>query len=320
MTDKKQNSFPGFLKLAESLPKIKKPDENIIRLLDKAELIRNGDLGEILYQHTVFCQTGLPYRDPGPNVVNWDRFQGYASLRIRAGDIFDQPSGKWQPVGLPFGPKPRLILLYLNAEALRTGSPDVEVEDSLTGFVKRIGLPSKGKNIRVIKDQLSRLSTAEIKLSMQFNDRVRQTQGHIVSGFDLWFPKHENQRVLWPTVVTLSQEYFKSLINHAVPLSENAIMGLRNNALALDVYSWMAQRLHRVPRDRAQFIAWARVKEQFGPDYGRMDNFKRVFRGVLKKVRQAYPDSRFKIDKRGMTLFNSPSPVPKRYYSLPQNA
>src|SRR5262249_57150725 len=40
-------------------------------------------------------------------------------------------------VGLPFGPKPRLVLYHLNAEALRTRSPVIEMEDSLTAFVKR---------------------------------------------------------------------------------------------------------------------------------------------------------------------------------------
>ena len=48
-------------------------------------------------------------------------------------------SGNGQ-IGLPFGPKPRLILAYLNAEALRTGSPEIEVEASLTAFVQRLKL------------------------------------------------------------------------------------------------------------------------------------------------------------------------------------
>jgi hypothetical protein len=34
------------------------------------------------------------------------------------------------------------------------------------------------------------------------------TGGRIVGGFELWFPKNEAQRVLWPTVVELSLDYF----------------------------------------------------------------------------------------------------------------
>jgi len=36
---------------------------------------------------------------------------------------------------------------------------------------------------------------------------------------------------------------------------------LASEGLALDLYSWFAQRLHRVPRGKPQFIAWAALKE-----------------------------------------------------------
>ena len=34
------------------------------RLLDAAELLRDGD-AEVTFQHSIFCQAVLPYRDPG---------------------------------------------------------------------------------------------------------------------------------------------------------------------------------------------------------------------------------------------------------------
>ena len=68
-------------------------------------------------------------------------------------------------VGLPFGPKPRLVLYHPNAESLRTQSPLIELEDSLTAFVRRtLGLDPKGWNIRAVKDQLSRLATADFRI------------------------------------------------------------------------------------------------------------------------------------------------------------
>ena len=42
---------------------------------------------EICFQHTVLCQTGLPYRDPGDDVRLWKRKQGNAALRIEAGAV-----------------------------------------------------------------------------------------------------------------------------------------------------------------------------------------------------------------------------------------
>lgn len=92
----------------------------------------------IAYQHTVLCQTGLPYRNPGDEVRVWEREQGNVALRIEAGVYHHPETNQWVELGLPFGPKVRLILAYLNAEALRTRSPKIEVERSLTAFVRRL--------------------------------------------------------------------------------------------------------------------------------------------------------------------------------------
>jgi hypothetical protein len=100
----------------------------------------------ILYQHTVFCQTGMPYRDPGEDVRVWDRSNGHAALRITAGSYMSPATSSFVDVGLPFGPKPRLILAHLNTEALITGKPDIETERTLTAFVSNgLGLANSGR-------------------------------------------------------------------------------------------------------------------------------------------------------------------------------
>ena len=118
----------------------------------------------LAFQHTVFCQTSLPYRDPGDDVRLWQREQGAVSLRVEAGAARHPKTLKWVELGLPWGTKPRLILAHLNAEALRQGSPVIEVEQSLSAFVKRIRGFDGGREIRAFKDQLSRLSVAVVRL------------------------------------------------------------------------------------------------------------------------------------------------------------
>jgi hypothetical protein len=88
--------------------------------------------------------------------------------------------------------------------------------------------------------------------------------------------------------------------------------------VGLDVYAWLSQRLHRINPAKPQFIAWASLKEQFGPDYGRMDNFKAFFRRTLKAVLSQYTTAQIELDGRGMTAFNSPPPVTKRLVLLPK--
>jgi len=52
--------------------------------------------------------------------------------------------------------------------------------------------------------------------------------------------------MLWPTTVQFSARYFESLMEHAVPLNEGAVSRIAHSAMALDVYTSLAQRLHRV--------------------------------------------------------------------------
>ena len=50
------------------------------------------------------------------------------------------------------------------------------------------------------------------------------------------------------------------------------------------------------------FVPWSSLKEQFGPDYDRMDNFERVFRTTLKQVATVYKDAKYSMDDKGMRL------------------
>jgi hypothetical protein len=105
------------------------------RAIDASVEISLSPPEDIAYQHTVFCQTCLPYRNPGDEVREWRRQQGRALMLIEAGQAYDPERQDYVKVGLPYGPKARLILAHLNAEALRQDSPIVAVEDSFTAFV-----------------------------------------------------------------------------------------------------------------------------------------------------------------------------------------
>jgi hypothetical protein len=282
------------------------------RLIDSSVAIQADDPETVLYQHSVFCQTSLPYRDPGQEVRVWERRQGAVSLRVEAGAAQSPNSDDWIELGLPWGAKPRLILAHLNAEALRTGSPLIEVEGSLTAFVKRIRLDPKGRNMRLIKDQLARLSASTLRLGIRADGRAVTIKRDIVSAFDLWFPKDERQRVLWPSTIRLSQEYFDSLQKHAVPLDDRAVAALSHSAMGLDIYAWLAQRLHRVDPHNPQLVSWEAVKAQFGWHYGEMYKFKQVFRKTLGEVATQYRAARIEMGDEGLTLRHSPPPIKGR--------
>jgi hypothetical protein len=288
------------------------------RLIEPLEIDQDNE-ARLAFQHTVFCQAGLPYRNPGDDVRVWQREQGAVSMRIEAGSARHPKSQKWIELGLPWGTKPRLILAHLNAEALRQESPVIEVENSLSAFVKRIRGFDGGREIRVFKDQLSRLSVAIVRLATTRGERAFQINAQVVDAFELWPELDARQRVLWPSTIQLSLPYFNSLQEHAVPLNEADLAALAHSALSLDLYCWLAQRLHRVNPARPAFIQWPALKQQFGPDYALMQNFKKKFRVALRQVQARYKAARIELDGSGMRLHNSPPPVTKRLVALPRS-
>jgi len=283
------------------------------RMLESSVEIGAKLADDILFQHTVFCQTVLPYRDPGPEVREWKREQGDVRLLLEAGKAYNKKKDSFVKIGLPFGPAARLILCHLNTEALRTGSPVVEVEGSMTAFIRRLqGYQPNGQEIGKFKDQLTRLSTSLIRLALRRDDHALQINTQIISAFDLWVEKCEGERFLFPQKIELGGQYFSSLQEHAIPLDERAVAALAHSAMALDVYCWLAQRLHRVDPRRGQFVAWAALHQQFGQGYKRIRAFRYDFLNILAMVKAQYPTARFGTDEGGMMLGNSPPPVQRR--------
>ena len=279
------------------------------RLLDSAA----ADMDEgIIYQHSVLCQTCLPYRNPGDGNRRWTRKNGFLTLEVGAGRAFDNRVSAFVDVGLPYGPKPRLVLYHLNAEALRTRCPRVELDKSLSAFVKRtLGLDAHGRNIQTVRDQLTRLAASDFRIGRSDGGSSVTVQGRILSGLRLW-TEGADRKVLWPTQVEFGQEYFESLMTHAVPLNEAAVGRLSHSAMALDIYAWLAQRLHRIDPSKTATVSWASLCEQFGPAYAQVREFRRVFKHTLAQVKVVYPDAKFELIAVGMQLNHSRPPVARR--------
>lgn len=276
-------------------------------------VLHKGTIKDSVFQHSVLCQTFLPYRNPGADVRIWKQKQGNVSLAIQASESYNPEKDDFEFIGLPYGPKARLILSHINSEAIRNQSRSVNVEDSMSAFIRCMGLSLDGRTIQEVKTQLRKISTSTLSLGYSDQEKGIQVDLKIVKAFDLWFPKDERQRVLWPTSIQLTEDYFNSLVNHAIPLDERALAALSHSAMGLDIYAWLAQRLHRVNPKEPQFLTWKALKEQFGRGYSQMYKFKQIFRKTLALARSQYPQAAvFEEKNRGYWLHNSPSPIERK--------
>jgi hypothetical protein len=292
------------------------PTRKNMRLIEAAEDIQNNPVEDITYQHTVLCQTSLPYRSTVERT--WERRNGKVILFMEAGSALDPVKERYVELPLPFGPKARLILLYLNTMAIKTQSRVIEAENSMTAFIRQLqnGREPNGDEVRKFQQQLRSLAKARINLGVLGDERSFDGKLDVVDNFDIWFPKNPNQRVLWTNTVELSQKYFETLINHAVPLDPRAIAALSHSSMALDIYSWLAQRLHRIPGNNSALVAWTTLQQQLGDNYKEIRMFRRTFLKTLKDVLTQYPEARLDTNERGLLLKNSPPPVRKKLVQI----
>lgn len=284
-----------------------------------AEKISASDKDQtITYSHSTLCQTSLPFKKQ-PGITKWSVQNGRAQILITAGDIFDSEQNKWIELELPYGPKPRLVLYDWNRQAVITKNPEINVEKTLRAFMKRLNISLGGRDYKNIKNQLSCLAACQFSLGLRTTDSTDITAyGRIAKNITLLRTEEKNKRVRWPQTITLSVEYFESLLEHAVPLDENALHALQDSALELDIYSMLAERLHRIPMDKPQFIPWKSLYEQYGSGYSRLDRFRDKFRKHLQNVLAVYHFANIEeltttsSRSKGLLLKNSPPPVQKQ--------
>ena len=145
---------------------------------------------------------------------------------------------------------------------------------------------------------------------------VDACKGSFVDAFSLWAPRHGGGGRA-PTTVRLSQPYFESLLSRAVPLNESAMWCLSHNAMAMDIYAWLAQRLHRIDPEKGEvLVPWRHLHEQFGGAYGRLRKFREVFGRTLAQVKAVYPQAKLAVDDGGMTLRHSRPPVARKRFLI----
>jgi hypothetical protein len=285
------------------------------RLLDAIEDIYSNDPSELRFLHIVLAQCGLPYREPEAGLQFYEKRNGRTSLVLTPGVLLDPKTRKAALQGIPYGPKPRLLMIHLCTEAKLKKSPEVEIAHSMSAFMQDLGIAVTGGkkgSIGNFKEQLNRLAATRMQLLFEDEEKVSMVNAASpISRYDVWFPKSPSQKMLWPSTVTLSNEFFESLMGqNALPLDARAIRALQSSAMALDVYTWLAHRLCRIPKNKPANISWRALKGQFGPQYKDQYKFRQDFKESLAKVLTVYRDANIDLPHNGfLTLKNSAPPV-----------
>ena len=249
-----------------------------------------------------WTQAALPHRRL-PDDEAWRVTSDRVTLLVEPGRRLSMTEGKSDFVGVPYGSRARLIMLYLQTEALRTGSREVELGRSLRVWLGRMGIAIGGKSVRDVRDQAERIS----RCRLTFHASVGGSRGLVNQNIVDEVMFEEGEGALFTETAKLSESFFKQLQKHPVPLEEAAIKAIANNSMALDVYCWLAYRLHVLPGPT--LVTWKALMGQFGAGFGQMRSFKQRFQPNLDLALAVYRAAKTETSERGVTLYPSRPPV-----------
>lgn len=272
--------------------------------IDAAASVLAEEESRLGITHAGFAMTSLPHKRIQEGL--WKR-DGYRTTllvesgRTRTGGV----------IGVPYGSIARLILLYLQTEAIRTNTPEVELGRSMKSWMGRMSLTIGGKTYQLVTEQARRISACRLTF---FTDREngaesRHNGAFVQDAITFTSVVDNDQPALWQDRVRLDPSFWRSLKEHPVPVREEAIQAIGTRSLAIDVYIWLAYRLHSLSKSTP--VSWAAIHTQFGAGFRLVRQIKPTFLEALGLALAVYPEARVDTDKQGVVLHPSPPAVPK---------
>lgn len=274
-----------------------------------AEIIAQPDQADAAYLARELVQCTLPHRDPG-NVAVWVRRNGNYALGLQPGTDLKTK----QTIGLPYGSIPRLILLWIVTEAIRTKSREIKLGNTLNEFLREIGLDprtggGKRSDAKRLRDQMMRLFRCRI--SFEYSEESRRQSWldmQVAPKGEFWWDfKDPGQAALFESHIVLGEDFFKAITAAPVPVDLRALLPLKQSPLAIDLYTWASYRLYMMQRRREDqiHIPLRELKEQFGSEYNRANNFKAAFGEALAKVKEVLPALDYSFEKGSLVVYNT---------------
>src|SRR3954454_2615270 len=173
------------------------------QVVEAAYQVLSDEAEKIGFTYSGFALTSLPHRPQTD--TTWRREGHNITMLITSG--VDRAG---TPLGLPFGSYARFILLFLQSEAIRTGSREVELGRSMRAWLGSMGLSIGGKTYKQVTDQARRISGCSLTF---FADRagaqIKSRGGFVKTEITMTDVLNEYQPALWQDRVVLDEDFYR---------------------------------------------------------------------------------------------------------------
>jgi hypothetical protein len=164
-----------------------------------------------------------------------------------------------------------------------------------------MGLSIGGTTYKLVTAQARRISGCTLTF---FADRagaqIKSKGGFVKTEITMSNVIGDDQPSLWQDRVLLDEDFFRALREHPVPLSETALRAIGPRSMVIDIYIWLAYRLHALKKDVD--VGWPALYGQFGAGFSRIRRFRAHFIDCLALALAAYPEARVDVSDKCVTL------------------
>ena len=275
------------------------------RIIETAVATRDMPIpmgNDMAFVSKILVQAFLPHRDPDD--LTWERTNGDFTLYVKSG--LGRENKKTKVYGIPYGAIPRILMAYINSEALKNSKDEtcenprvIYLGNSLSDFLRKIGVQNTGGvrgGITSFKKQAERLFHAEITVIYKGKQGYAERDIKISDGrFIFWgSAQHEGQPSLWDSSVELSERFYSLLVNNPAPMDWRVLKAIKQSPMALDLYMWLTHRMSYLQKPTE--IKWETLQEQLGSDTTSSRKFRQLVRQHLVKIQSIWADLKIDAD------------------------
>lgn len=248
------------------------------------------------YQYSSSVMSKLSFLPQSkPDSTYLKKTNGNSSITISASN------GEWS-----YGAVPRMFLLHVRSliknrdECVDVEHRTVYLDKTYHSFCESIGINYTGADRERALTMVKNLATTAIVLENWSSAKFETIHSFFVAkrvGLNYGTPDKGQ------SYIEFSPEMWALLTENCVPLNPTIVKQLKNDALALDVYQWLAFRANSTRHETC--VSWDALRAQFKYDGYSMKKFKYKFKKVLEKIHKAWPELKTEITDAGIIIHSS---------------
>ncbi|MDR3517451.1 MAG: replication protein RepA [Azospirillaceae bacterium] len=283
----------------------------------------SGERIDISFLHRSFCVAGLPIKQRAGN--HFARNDGTFSINVTVPEQ-TLPDGTSLMVGVPYGPKARLLILWMTTQArdpLRSSGDRWLEIGRIEDWLRGVGINAKGEGAAKAKDQLVRLTFSLFSMFLKGenldlfkSDKLIESAAFGTGDLEQ-YATGQLGKVRWPLGLELTQRaYDRFTSRDSIPIPTSRLAEVSHSAMAIDLFVYLCYRLPEITPGDSQLTRWKSLVAQFGNKES-PSKFRETFEASIRSALRAYPEANVELTDEGLLMrYSDPAELKRAFITV----